>query len=191
VSVLPVMALPASFPIIFRIMPVIKGLSEEIETMRFNLNVKPILSDEGLVRLIPRYPEQLQNRPFTVLIDDEVIDRPGDEHFLREGEHHLVILSNDYRNESRRFMVDRGKTLDLVINLQDPTPLVIFEAPENAQIYFDNQLMNRSGPHPVEPGAHEVRFTMSDYSIMKTLVVQKGKTYHVAMSVDVDISESD
>ncbi|MDR2029145.1 MAG: hypothetical protein LBP93_06375 [Treponema sp.] len=183
---------PSSFPVLFRLMPVIKGLSEEIESMRFHLNAKPLFSDEGAVKINPRYPEQLPGRPFTVLLDDEVIDNPQDERLLKEGEHHLIILSDDYRNESRRFLIERGKILDLTINLQDPTPLVIFEAPENALIFFDGKpVANNSGAIPAEPGTHEVKFQMSDYSIIRTLSVQKGKTYRVALAVDVTISETE
>jgi hypothetical protein len=190
VLVLPVTP-PSSFPLIFRVMPVIKGLSDEIETLRFTLTIKPILSDEGAVRVVPRYPENLPDKPFTLLIDDEVIERPHEERVLREGEHNLVILSDDYRNENRIFLVERGKILELGINLQDPTPLIIFEAPENARIFFDNTPVNTSKPLPVEPGAHEVRFQLSDYTVVKPLFVQKGKTYRVAMAVDMTITETD
>lgn len=173
-------------------MPIGKGLDEEFESMRFTLTVRPILSDEGAVRIIPRYPGNLQNRPFTLLIDDVVIERPQEERLLREGEHTLVVLSNDYRNENRVFVVERGKIIDLTINLQDPTPLIIFEAPGNARIYFDNRLIDPlSGPIPATPGIHEVLFQLADYAIIKSLTVQKGKTYRVAMAVDVTISESD
>jgi hypothetical protein len=192
VTVLPEAVFPPSFPVLFRVLPVIKGLSEDIEAMRFSLQVKPILSNEGAVRLIPRYPENLRDRPFTVLIDDLVIENPGEERMLKEGEHHLVILSNDYRNENRVFVVERGKIMDLTITLQDPTPLIIFEAPENALIFFDNlPVVSPQNPKPVEPGVHEVKFQLSDYSIVKSLVVQKGKTYRVSMAVDVQVSESD
>jgi hypothetical protein len=183
---------PESFPLLFRILPVIKGLSESIEAMEFTLNVKPILGDEGAVKISPRYPENLRDKPFTALIDDEVVESPGTERLLKEGEHHLVILSNDYRNESRIFVVERAKTLDLVVALQDPTPLVYFEAPENAFVFFDKQPVE-SGPVPlpVEPGLHEVSFQISDYAVVRTLTVHKGKTYRVALSVDVVISETD
>jgi hypothetical protein len=183
--------LPSSFPLLFRVMPLIKGLTDEIEALRFVLTIKPILSDEGAVRVAFRYPENLPDKPFTLLIDDEVIDRPREERVLREGEHNLVILSNNYRNENRVFMVERGKILELGITLQDPTPLVIFEAPENVRIFFDNTPVNPGKPLPVEPGAHEVRFQLSDYAVIKPLTVQKGKTYRVAMSVDLTITETD
>jgi hypothetical protein len=183
---------PSSFPLLFRILPVIKGLNEEVESMFFQLNVKPILSDEGGIRITSRYPEHLPARPFTLLIDDKVIENPGEEQLLREGEHHLAVLSENYRNESRRFFVERGKITDILVELQDPTPMVVFEAPEEARIFFDGVLLEpASAPLPVEPGQHEVRFQVSDYSVIKSITVQRGKTYKIALAVDVIIQENE
>jgi len=190
VTVLPAVVQISAFPILFRMMPVIKGLSDDLETMSFNLTVRPIISDEGAVRLVPRYPPQLRNRPFTVLIDDNVIANTQEQIVLREGEHHLVILSDDYRNESRRFVVERAKVNDLIIELQDPTPILILEAPQNAVIYLDNVLFQRNRESvTVEPGMHEIKFQIGDYTITRNLNVQRGKTYRVALTVDLTIQE--
>jgi hypothetical protein len=182
--------LPAVFPVLFRLTPVVKGLSEELETMVFQFKVKPILSDEGAVKLSARYPEQLRGKPFTVLIDDVLIENLAEERLLKEGEHHLVVLSGDYRNESRRFVIERGKTLDLTINLRDPTPLIIFEGPENARIFLDNVPVTRE-PVPVEPGSHEAKFQVGDYTVIKSLTIERGKTYRVALAVDINVLENE
>jgi len=184
--------LPSSFPILFRLMAIVKGLSEEVENMVFTLTAKPIFTDEGAVKISYRYPQQLRGRQFTVLIDDVVLENPSEERLIKEGEHHLVILSEDYRNESRRFMVERAKTTDLVIELQDPTPLIIFESPGNTRIFLNNNPVPRdSGPIPVDPGTHEARFHIGDYILTKIINVQRGKTYRVAVSVGIDIDEND
>jgi hypothetical protein len=183
---------PESFPLLFRLMPVIKGISRELETMVFHLTAKPILSDEGAVRLSLRYPEQISERPVTILIDDTLVENTREERLLKEGEHHLVVLSDDYRGQSRRFVVERAKIIDLLVELQDTTPLIYFEYPENARIFLDNVLVANPGtPRPVDPGFHEVRFQVSDYSVIRPVTVQKGKTYCVALSVDVNITEND
>jgi len=183
---------PSSFPIIFRLMQVTKGLPDDFENMSFNFTARPILSDEGAVRLIPRYPAQLRNKPFTVLIDDSVVQNISEQILLREGEHHLVILSEDYRNESRRFVVERSKVVDLTIELQDPTPIIVFEAPQNAQIYLDNNPIPRNrDPVTIDPGQHEVKFQVSDYTITRTLNIQRGKTYRVSLAVDLTIQEEE
>jgi hypothetical protein len=192
VTVPAAVTLPSSFPVLFRIMPVIKGLSEELETMVFQLTVKPVLSDEGAVKLSPRFPEQLRGKPFTVLIDDVLIENFAEERLLKEGEHHLVILSENYRNESRRFMVERAKTLDLIIELKDPAPLIIFEGPQNARILLDNMpVLREREPIPVEPGIHEAKFEVGDYTVIKTLTIERGKTYRVALAVDINVLESE
>ena len=121
-----------------------------------------------------------------------MIENLADERLLKEGEHHLVVLSKDYRNESRRFVVERAKTLDLIIELQDPTPLIIFEAPQNARVFLNNAPVQREGEAvPVEPGTHEAKFQVGDYTLIKTLKIQRGKTYRIAMTVDINVVESD
>ncbi|MCL2210603.1 MAG: hypothetical protein FWB95_01630 [Treponema sp.] len=183
---------PASFPVLFRLTQASKGLPDEFENIMFNLTARPILSDEGAIRLIPRYPPQLRNRPFTVLIDDNVIANISEQIMLKEGEHHLVILSEDYRNESRRFVVERAKIVDITIDLQDPTPIIIFEGPQNSQVFLNNSpvLRNRE-PINVEPGMHEVRFQVGDYTVTRSLNVQRGKTYRVALAVDLTVQEEE
>jgi len=183
---------PDTFPIIFRLLPVEKGLSAAFDQLTFNVTARPILSDEGAVRLAFRFPPQQRNRPFTVLINDNVISNTSEEIILREGEHHLVILSDDYRNESRRFHVERAKIIDLIIELQDPTPVIIFEGPQNAVISLNNTpIQNIREPVMIDPGIHEVRFKIGDYTIIRTLNVQRGKTYRVALEVDLAIYEED
>jgi len=181
-----------TFPILFRFMPAIKGITDELDAMKFAITVRPILGDEGAVRLIPRYPAQLRGRPFTVIIDDVLISNLSEQLLLKEGEHHMVILSEDYRNESRRFVVEKAKIIDLIIELQDTTPLVIFEGPQNAQIFLDNVPVPRNRePMAVEPGQHEAKFQVGDYTVTKTLNIVKGKTYRVALAVDLTIHEEE
>ena len=181
-----------TFPILFRFMPVMKGMNGEFEKLSFNITVRPILSAEGAVRLIPRYPPQLRGKPFTVLIDDVMVENLSEQHILKEGEHHLVVLSDDYRNESRRFVVEKAKTIDLIVDLQDPTPLIIFEGPQNAKIFLNNvPVPNNREPITIEPGNHEAKFQVGDYTITKTINVARGKTYRVALAVDLTIQEQD
>jgi hypothetical protein len=183
---------PSSFPMLIRIMPVIKGLSDSIETMQFRISVKPLFNDLGAVKITTRYPEMLQGKSFTVIIDDNVIENLDEELLLTEGEHNLAVISDDYRNESKRFIVEKSKVLDLAVELQDPTPLVVFEVPENTQVFFNNQqVLDIKTPYPTVPGEHQIKFQVGDYSIIKPLLVQKGKTYHVDLAIDVIVSEND
>jgi len=181
---------PAQFPLLIRLMPVIKGLPEDIEVMRFQLSVKPVLSDEGALKLMLKYPESLKERPITVRVDDTVIDYPLRELTLKEGEHHLAIVSDDYRNESRRILIERGKVLELNVSLKDPTPVISFEAPENTSIFFDGiEISDTRASMIAEPGEHELRFRVGDYSVTKNITLIRGRTYKIALDIDLRISE--
>ncbi len=190
---IPTGVLPVSaFPLIFRLQPVMKGLPEELETMKFQLSAKPLITDKGALRLTVKYPEKLKDRPFTLLIDDDVMDDPGREQILTEGEHRASFISEDYRNENRLFVIERGKVQELVVELKDPTPVVSIEAPENASVFFDDTLIgDPTQAFTTEPGEHVVRFVVGDYSILKSLTVRKGRTYRVSISIDVNVAESD
>ncbi|MDR2659834.1 MAG: PEGA domain-containing protein [Spirochaetaceae bacterium] len=182
--------LPESFPLLFRLTPIVKSWSKELEGMRFQLNVKPIFSDEGILIVNVQRPEFLPNGSYTALIDEQAIGNLGSEIFIKEGEHNLTLLSSDYRAEKRRFVIERGKTLILSIMLHDLTPLVIFEAPENARIFIDNTPILRTDiPLAVDPGMHDIRIQVSDYTVMKTAAIEKGKTYRIAIILDMRVSE--
>lgn len=184
--------LPSELPLIVRIMPISKEISDEVQNMRFQLNIRPVLSDEGAVKINVRYPSNLMNKPYTVLVDDKIVEAPNDEQLLREGEHFLMLISSDYRNESRRFVIERGKNIELNITLQDLTPLIFFEAPDSARIFLDNTRISQiTTPRPVEPGNHEIKVQLSDYTIIKSIYIQKGHTYRIAFTVDLAVQEED
>ncbi|HON13305.1 MAG TPA: hypothetical protein PK897_04215 [Treponema sp.] len=181
---------PQTFPLLIRLMPLIKGLSEEVETMEFGLTIRPIIADEGALKLHIRTPDSKKDKPFTVLIDDTVIQDFSKEQILKSGEHHLSIISEDYRSESRTFIIERARTLDVSIDLRDTTPILQFEAPDNTKVYLDDDLINNlRQPKTVEPGVHTVRFQVGDYSVVKQLTIEKGKTYKVVLTVDVSVNE--
>ncbi|MCL2601591.1 MAG: hypothetical protein FWD91_02125 [Treponema sp.] len=181
-----------SFPLLFRIMPIGKGTSRELESMKFDLTVKPLLTNEGALRIDFRYPENLPNRAVTVFINGKLMENPTSEQLLTEGEHHLVILSEDYRNQSSTFVVERARVLELTVMLQDTTPLLVFDHPESVQVFLNDELVpNSHTPHPVEPGVHEVRFHIGDHTIMRSVTIQKGQTYRVSLSLDMLITESE
>ncbi|HPC70673.1 MAG TPA: hypothetical protein PLB48_02600 [Treponema sp.] len=181
---------PQTFPLLIRLMPLIKGLSEEVETMEFGLTIRPIIADEGALKLHIRTPDSKKDKPFTVLIDDTVIQDFSKEQILKSGEHHLSIISEDYRSESRTFIIERARTLDVSIDLRDTTPILQFEAPDNTKVYLDDDLINNLRQlKTVEPGVHTVRFQVGDYSVVKQLTIEKGKTYKVVLTVDVSVNE--
>jgi hypothetical protein len=189
VTILPETLDETAFPLLIR---VTSTKMPPDETALFHLSVKPVSGDEGAVRVTLRYPQLLRDRPVSVLIDDELVENVATAQFLREGEHQLLVISEDYRTESRRFFVDRGKTTDILITLKDTMPLLLFEAPDRALIFINNRrIITSDAPYPIAPGTYDIKIQVSDYTIIKTVQIQKGKTYRVAFTVDMSVNEAD
>jgi hypothetical protein len=189
VTILPETLDETAFPLLVRVTP---AKTSPDETALFHLSARPVFSDEGAVKVTIRYPQLLRDRPVSVLVDDEVMEDMGAALFLREGEHQLLVISEDYRTESRRFFVDRGKTTDIFITLKDTTPLLLFEAPDRALIFINNRrIISTDTPYPITPGIYDIKIQVSDYTIIKTVQVQKGKTYRIAFTVDMSVNETD
>jgi hypothetical protein len=189
VSLLPEPITETAFPVLLLVSPA-KAQAEEAAL--FHLSVKPVPGDEGAVKLTLHYPQLLRDKPVSVLIDDEVVENIAYPRFLREGEHRLLVISEDYRTESRRFLVDRGKTTEISITLKDTMPLLLFEAPDRALIFINNKRVITIGaPYPIVPGIYDIKIQVGDYTIIKTVQIQKGKTYRVAFTIDMSVSETD
>ncbi len=181
---------PSKGPLLFRLLPVMKGLPEDIESLGFAVRVKPILADEGAFRLGLEYP-QGEQKAVAVYIDDVPVQNPKNAQILATGTHHLSIVSDDYRNELRVFTVEQARVTELSVRMQDTAPRLYILAPENARVFFDGaEIAGAKDGMVVEPGDHTVRFTIGDYEVTRPLTVEKGKDYTVSMLIDVNITVS-
>ena len=66
---------PAKGPVLFRLFPVMKGLPDNIETLRFVCRIKPLLTDEGGALLDITRPGEQQ--PISVRVDETLVRIPG------------------------------------------------------------------------------------------------------------------
>ncbi len=181
---------PARGPLLFRLMPIMKGLPSGIESMQFTIRVKPVLSEEGALRLTINQPEERD--PSLIVRINEI---PQQNHesliFLNPGNHHLSVVSELYRNEVRVFTVEAARITALNIEMQGTAPVIHLVAPENALITINGDPVqsNRSGL-TVEPGDYLIQFTVGDYQLTRQITVERGRTYTVSMIVDINVTES-
>lgn len=196
-TVIPTVAEAGDFPFLFKLYPIAKGLPPELENAQFQVRVRPILTDEGAIRLNIRYPEGGDRTGVTVTVDDKRIPEgryiDGKEALvLKAGTHFLRVSSEQYRDESRTFTIEQGRTLELSVDLQDTSPLVIIEAPDSAQITLDGRKASGDGKTAltIEIGDHVVTCRIGDYVVTRKFTAYRGKTYRIVLAVDLQVQES-
>ena len=180
----------AKGPLVFRLLPIMKGLPDNIENLKFTIRVKPILANEGAMQLKMTYPDE-PPKPIAVRVDEIPVQNPESVLVLNPGEHHLSIVSDEYRNEVRVFTIEPARITDISIKMKDTTPHLTLVAPENAVILLDGKKIEANRDNVVtEEGVHLILFKIGDYELTRQLTVEKGRDYTVTMLIDVNVSET-
>jgi hypothetical protein len=190
-TLLPFIVEGRDFPFLFRLVPISKGLSSAAEAAKFQIRVRPLLTDDGALSLKLRYPEaQVERFPVTVTVDDRKVD-PSAPIFLKAGSYRLGLSSEAYRDESLGFVVEQGKTLELVVELQDTKPLLSIEAPDSAIVLLDGQRIDHVArpTMSVEPGEHSVTCRLGDYTLTRKFTAYRDKAYKLVLEIDLQVEE--
>jgi hypothetical protein len=190
-ALLPVVVEARDFPVLFKLAPVSKALTAEAEAAKFRVRVRPLLGEEGAISLRFRYPDASGERPaLSVTIDDRKVD-PASPILLKAGSYRLGVSSEAYRDESRVVVVDQGKTLELVVELQDARPLLTVEAPDSAVVAVDGRRLDpadRDGMR-IAPGEHSATCRIGDYTLTRKFTASEGKSVRLVLDIDLRVEE--
>lgn len=184
-----------SFPLFFRLFPIMKGLPDDFETASFSVKVKPVLADEGGLLLSIAYPEQdavqlHEPGSLSVRIDEKAVPEPEKMQILSPGEHLLAVYAEKYRTEVRTFTIERARITGITIEMKDTAPTVTFASPDNVEVVFDGEIVaDPRGTMKIEPGRHTVMFSVGDYSLQRQFTAEEGRDYSVSMTVDAEVIE--
>ncbi|MDP3177107.1 MAG: hypothetical protein Q8M76_04335, partial [Spirochaetaceae bacterium] len=139
------------------------------------------------------FPEGTKEKgEILVSVDDKRIE-PAAVAVVKAGAHKLLVKSEEYRDESISVNVEQGKIAELVIDLQDATPILVVEAPDSAVVLLDGERVDHvaSPQMAVEPGEHEISCEIGDYSLRRSFIAYRGKTYRIVLSIDLQVEEEE
>jgi hypothetical protein len=194
----------------FRLQLVMKGTPVAVLESEFDIEVKPILIDKGMLNLslIPPKADTRQQIPgedlktdkaldlavskknYALFIDEKPVDMIDNTILLNSGVHHLAVLSDYFRNEVRSFSIEQGKITNLIIQLETNEPTMQVLAPESVEVYFDDILLTDfSKPYQIAEGEHKLRFLLDGYEFIKSFTALRGKSYSITTNIDFFIEE--
>ena len=177
--------------IFIRFQPAMKGIPEETFDAEFKITVKPILINKGNLSLSISTYDKKENL-YSIFIDGISYPQGTKNAFLDTGMHTLNIQSEFYRNETRSIYIEQAKDTQIEIKLQSLNPMLKITAPANTKIFIDDTNIPHSETKeniPISEGEHKLRFQIGDYDILRPLTIEKGKTYNINLTVDLQITE--
>lgn len=174
-----------------RLQPAMKGIPEETQEAEISIVVKPILTNKGKLRVTTdQSASDAKTKTYALYVDDAPFESDKDGVFIDPGVHNVSLVSDFYRGEMRTVRVDQAKTTTLAIQLRSLEPTLIITAPDNTVIYLDDKPCDKIGKaFTVSEGEHKVRFLMGNYEVVRSLTIEKGRSYTASLSVDLKITE--
>lgn len=191
-SLIPMVVGEDRFPLVFKLSPIGKGIQPAMESAEFRLTIRPVLRDEGGIRVSVSYPDGTDHPATSVFIDDRRAEDPQALILAKKGARVVRVSAEGYREEVLTVAVEPGKVIPLSIAMTPNAPLLVFQAPAGTYISLDGQVVppaELSGL-AVEPGEHTLFFRIGDYSMTRKFQALRGKVYRVVLSVELEILTS-
>lgn len=174
-----------------RLQQVMKGTPDEFEDLKFEVTVRPILTNLGKLNLELTAPDKVSAvQQCALFIDEKPFDAAQKDFYLESGVHTLSLVSEFYRSELRTFQIDKARTTKLALNLRSIEPSLIINAPVSSTVYFDGQLLEGEiKEFTITEGEHFVKFTLGNYDVEKKFTAVKGQSYNVSLIIEAEVTE--
>ncbi|MBI9105371.1 MAG: hypothetical protein JEZ04_01425 [Spirochaetales bacterium] len=191
ITVLSTLTSETDYPMMFTILPMMKGLPSSLYNSGFTISVSPIFRDSGLLSLVVIIPDGLDAEDLNLMIDNKAVDDDG-KYKLASGSHSLTLGIQGGKNISRSFDISAGQTTNLNIEVEKLESTIFIDVPENTIIYIDGEKMHSGSENrmTIDPGEHLVLFKIGDYKISKKFEILPGKDCKISLFLDIFIEEN-
>lgn len=170
-----------------RLQPAMKGIPDETMEATLQVSIRPLLEKAGKLSL--NIDTQEGEKSFTLFIDNEEKPYKG-EYLLETGAHEVSVVSELYRTEVRTVNIDTAKTTTLNITLKSIEPAMTVIAPESANVTLDGEACPVGKEFAVAEGEHTIRLVMGDWEVVRSITIQRGKSYTADFTVDMKLTEN-
>jgi hypothetical protein len=144
-----------------------------------------------MLELKMRRPAGFQGEPLRVLLDSQPFDPGRGPVEMDAGVHQLEILSDVFQKETASFAVSAGQTTALEIELSPVASYLSVDSSSGAIVYLDGERLDLAPGQrrQLTEGIHTIRFKIGDTNLSRRIEVRKGRSYYVALALDLSIKE--
>lgn len=181
----------SSYPMMFTILPMMKGFPSSLYSSNFDIRVSPIFHESGILNLEIKVPEGL-DESLTELLLDGSKTAIKKEYKLASGEHSLEISIPGGKSINRNFTITAGAGSVIKAEIEKLESKATINVPENTIVYMDGEKLELSDGNVmnIEPGEHLVLFKIGDYKISKKFEIQPGKDCKISLFLDIFVEEN-
>jgi hypothetical protein len=180
---------PSDFPILFAVLPIMKGIPEQATKALFHAEVHPLFKNMG--KLLISLPGGEPPGPDTsVFVDEKAHTYAAGGILLEPGMRRVRIERPGFAPFAASIGIERGQTAVLEAAFLAKQSSLRINAPSGTRAFLDGTaIVLENAEMPVEPGEHTLAMKLGDYQVSKRFSVETGKTYSVSLYLDIFINE--
>jgi hypothetical protein len=179
----------SDFPLLFAVLPIMKGIPEQAAKALFHAEVHPLFKNMG--KLLLSLPDGEQPGPqIRVFVDDKNQTYTAEGILLAPGIRKVRIEKPGFAPFAASIGIDKGQTSVLEVSFLAREASLRINAPTGTRAFLDGKAIALENMEmTVEAGEHTLSMKLGDYQISKRFSVETGKTYSASLSLDILVNE--
>lgn len=183
------------YPILFVLEPTFQSTySNNSSDVSFTVIAKPIYNQQGILRfeVYDDYTKEILPNA-KISLDSKIVSLPTAQTILQnKGIYTINVQSNGYEERRIQIQIEPGRENNIPVGLTKSKTKVLFNVLDMVEVFLDGKKIEQDqrvyGAF-VEPGSHNVTFTLGSFSLTKSFFAKEGKTYQVDLNFSLDLQE--
>jgi hypothetical protein len=169
-----------------QLVPITKGMSQELLETTFTLRVAPVVRPKGGLVVHIDGEEDAVSAALEVL-RISVDGLPLEEGTVGEfspGIYRLTAEAGDYLSHTANVGIERGVIRELTLTARQPRAQVRINVPSVAEVFWNGELVSDQ-IMSVEPGAHTLLIRLGDFSLSRRVELEPNGDYQLGVDLDI------
>ncbi len=189
-TVLPFLATPDKFPLLFGFFMLGKGVSKILEDSYFNITIKPIIKNEGSI-VFSFTPPNIDLKNVSVFVDDIKYSLTDRVLFLKKGTYTVRVSAEGYKEEVFTVTIIPAQSTNIQVSFTSAVPVLLFSLPDNAIVLINGKQIDWSqNGYEIDPGEYQLTIKIGDYVLSRKITVVAGKKYTISLEMNLVIEAS-
>ena len=182
----------ADLPVMFTILPLMKGFPSSLYSSSFEISVSPVLSDSGVLNISINTADSLSDAEYTLRVDNSRLSASEKTVTLKTGTHTVSLDMEGAAPLRKTVTIRKGETLELNLEPVILKSSAMLDVPENSDVFIDGEKIEYPAGKTLEllPGEHVVLIKYGDYKISKKITVTPGKDCKISLFLDIFVEEN-
>lgn len=177
-----------------QIAPAMKGLGANLENLRFLLEIAPILTHRGGIKIELTGEDEVLSgarEALRITLNGEPVSEK-ELYFREPGIYRLDVDGGDYLRHSENVGIQSARTATVLLEAREPRAFLTVHVPSVAEIFLGGRRIITTDRSVIEhpPGSYTLMIRVGDFVISRRVHFEAHREYQIGLDLDILIKEN-